>query len=146
MAKLMGVLGEEIRRLARKEIRFQTARTKQAASRHRREIAALKRDVRDLQRLMKKASLASGTARAAGPAENLDIQDGTRFSARSVAAQRRRLGLSAADFGKLVGVSGLTIYNWEQKKSRPRVSQLQKYLSVRGLPKKEALSRLGRAD
>jgi DNA-binding transcriptional regulator YiaG len=43
--------------------------------------------------------------------------DATRFSARSVEAQRRKTGLSAADYAKLVGVSTLTIYNWEQGKS-----------------------------
>ena len=35
--------------------------------------------------------------------------ESVRFSARSVKAQRSRLGLSAADYGKLVGVSGLTM-------------------------------------
>jgi len=49
---------------------------------------------------------------------------GVRFSARSVRAQRARLGLSAKDFGGLVGVSALTIYSWESGKSRPRARQL----------------------
>jgi len=49
---------------------------------------------------------------------------GARFSARSVKAQRARLGLSAKDFGRLVGVSALTVHSWESGKSRPRKKRL----------------------
>ena len=68
--------------------------------------------------------------------------ESVRFSARSVKAQRSRLGLSAADYGKLVGVSGLTIYNWEHDKSRPRQAQLAALVAVRGIGKREALLKL----
>jgi transcriptional regulator with XRE-family HTH domain len=51
--------------------------------------------------------------------------------------------LSAKDYGKLMGVSGLTIYNWEAGKSKPRRSQLPKIVSVRGIGKREAMQRLG---
>ena len=51
--------------------------------------------------------------------------------------------MSAKDYGKLMGVSGLTIYNWEAGKSKPRRSQLPKIVSVRGIGKKEAMQRLG---
>ncbi len=57
-------------------------------------------------------------------------------------AQRSRLGLSAADYGKLVGVSGLTIYNWEHEKARPRKAQLTALVAVRGIGKREALLKL----
>ena len=57
-------------------------------------------------------------------------------------AQRSRLGLSAADYGKLVGVSGLTIYNWEHGKARPRKAQLAALVTVRGVGKREALLKL----
>jgi DNA-binding transcriptional regulator YiaG len=67
-----------------------------------------------------------------------------RFSARSVKAQRNRLGLSAADYGKLVGVSGLTIYSWEHEKSRPRKAQLAALIAVRGIGKREALLKLAK--
>ena len=53
---------------------------------------------------------------------------------------RKRLGLSAADFGQLVGVSGLTIYNWESGKSKPRRKQLPQIAHVRTLGKKQALA------
>jgi DNA-binding transcriptional regulator YiaG len=68
--------------------------------------------------------------------------ESVRFSARSVKAQRSRLGLSAADYGKLIGVSGLTIYNWEHQKSCPRKAQLAALVTVRGIGKREALMKL----
>jgi DNA-binding XRE family transcriptional regulator len=67
---------------------------------------------------------------------------GVRFSARSVKAQRARLGLSAKDFGRLVGVSALTVYSWESGKSRPRKKQLAGLAAVRRLGKREARKRL----
>jgi len=39
-------------------------------------------------------------------------------------------------------VSGLTIYNWEKEKSKPRKSQLPKLQDVRGIGQREALKRL----
>ena len=57
-------------------------------------------------------------------------------------AQRERLGFSAADYAKLVGVSPVTIYNWEHGKSRPRKEQLAALAAVRGIGKREALAKL----
>ena len=65
------------------------------------------------------------------------------FSAKTVLSERKRLELSAADYGELVGVSGLTIYNWEKDKSRPRKKQLAAWHAVKGIGKREAWNRLG---
>ncbi len=133
MSNIAAVLKEEIRRLAKKEIRAQVGTTKQAVVKYRSDIAKLKRVLsqqeREIQRLKK-----------GQPQE--EPQEAIRFSARSVKAQRSRLGLSAADYGKLVGVSGLTIYNWEHGTSRPRKAQLAALAAVRGIGKREALKRL----
>ena len=67
---------------------------------------------------------------------------GVRYSARSVRAQRKRLGISAEDYGRLIGVSGLTIYNWEHGKARPRKAQLAALIAVRGIGKREAVKQL----
>lgn len=140
MANLAGILKEEIRRLARKEIKSQNSTMKQAVARYRREIAALKRQL--AQQSKKIDRLERNGHGPSSPAEESNGLDGVRFSAKSVRSQRRRLGLSAADYGRLVGVSGLTIYNWEHGKSRPRKSQLASLTAVRGIGKREALARL----
>jgi DNA-binding transcriptional regulator YiaG len=68
--------------------------------------------------------------------------NGVRFSARSVKAQRKRLGLSAEKYAKLVGVSSLTIYSWESGKTKPRKAQFDALVAVRGIGKREAMQRL----
>jgi DNA-binding transcriptional regulator YiaG len=137
MPNIASVLKEEIRRLAKKEVKAQVGATRQAVVKYRRDIAKLKRLLSQQEReikLLKKQQVQT-------PEENESLE-GIRFSARSVKAQRSRLGLSASDYGKLVGVSGLTIFNWEHQKSRPRKAQLAALAAVRGIGKKEALLKM----
>ena len=139
MPNIAGVLKEEICRLARREIKVQVGKTQKAAAQYRRDIAKLKRQLGQQERELK---LLKKQGQQGQPEAEEDELEGVRFSARSVKAQRSRLGLSAADYGKLVGVSGLTIYNWEQEKARPRKAQLAALVAVRGIGKKEALAKL----
>ena len=66
-----------------------------------------------------------------------------KFSPETVYAERERLELSAADYGELVGVGQLTIYSWEHGRNTPRQAQLEKWLAVRGISKREAWETLG---
>jgi DNA-binding transcriptional regulator YiaG len=140
MTTLAVALKDEIRRLARKEIKAHTGSTAQAVAQHRREIAKLKRQVRALE---KKVAFLEGQERnRLGKPELNGAVEEARFSARSVRAQRNRVGLSAADYAKLVGVSPLTIYNWEHGKSRPRKEQLASLVALRGIGKRQAQTKL----
>jgi DNA-binding transcriptional regulator YiaG len=132
-------LKDEIRRLARREIKAQTGRTTKAVAQYRREIAALKRRVSEQE---KKIAFLEGQERKRVPDAPASMNGSVRFSARSVKAQRRKVGLSADDYAKLIGVSSLTIYNWEHGKSRPRQEQLSSLASIRGIGKREAQARL----
>jgi DNA-binding transcriptional regulator YiaG len=140
MPNIAGVLKEEICRLAKKEVKAQVGTTRRATIQYRRDIAKLKQLVgqqeKEIKYLKKKVQQQGETQ----PTD--DQLEGVRFSARSVKAQRHRLGLSAADYGKLVGVSGLTIYSWEHEKSRPRKAQFAALVAVRGIGKREALMKL----
>jgi transcriptional regulator with XRE-family HTH domain len=53
-----------------------------------------------------------------------------------------RLGLSAGDFGKLVGVSANSVYAWESGSTIPRREQLAKIAALRAVGKLEAAKRL----
>ena len=70
------------------------------------------------------------------------IAKGKRFSAHGLKTHRERVGLSAADYSKLVGVTAQTVYSWEQGKSKPRDEQLAALVAVRDLGMREALKRL----
>ncbi len=138
---LAGILKDAMRRLARKEIRAETGKTKQAVAQYRRDIARLKREIQSQRKEL--AFLKSQEHRRLGQRPTVEgPQEKVRFSARSVRAQRKRLKLSAADYGKLVGVSGLTIYSWEHGNRRPRRAQLASLAAVRGIGKREALAKL----
>jgi DNA-binding transcriptional regulator YiaG len=141
MPNMAAVIKGEIARLAKKEAKSATSQLKRASVRHRTDIAKLKRlfdqQEKEIKLLKKQAQQQQGQ-----PQPTEDELEGVRFSARSVKGQRQRLGLSAANYGKLVGVSGLTIYAWEQGKSKPRKAQLAALVAVRGIGKREALKRL----
>ena len=140
MSNVAAVLKQEITRLARREVRSLTKSLAKAAARFRRDIAELKRENSKARagigRILRQA-LKVGAAPVA-EVETVKV----RFSARSVTAQRKRLGISATDFGKLIGVTAHTIYAWENGTSKPRTAQLAAFGAIRGLGKAEAKARL----
>ncbi len=142
MPNLAAVIKEEIRRLAKREIKATTSSTKSAVAQYRRDIAALKRTVSGQQKEI--AFLKAQEQKRLGQPETKGEEEleGVRHSARSVKAQRKRLKLSAKDFGKLVGVSGLTVYNWEHGKGRPSKDNLAALVAVRDMGRREAMAKL----
>lgn len=141
MPNFAAALKDEIVRLARKEIRTQTRATKRLAAQHRRDLAALKRTVTALRKEVAFLAAQERKRVKRHPVQE-ERAEGVRFSPRWVKIHRDKLGLSAADYGKLIGVSGLTIYHWESGKARPRDRFLPKLAAVRGLRKREARQRL----
>jgi len=141
MPNIASVLRHEISRLAKKEIKTATQSTKQAVTQHRRDLAMLKRLVQ-VQGKELRFLKAQESKRLKQPASVEEPMKGTRFSARSVRAQRQRLGLSAEKFGKLVGVSGITIYLWETGKGRPRKERLGPLFALRHIGRREAQKKL----
>lgn len=113
---------------------------KKAVSTYRAEIAALKRRTQaleqQLRRLGKTSAPAAATAQDEGPSTV------HRFSAKGLASQRRRLGLSANDCGLLLGASGQSVYNWEEGKARPRVKHMAAIAALKTLGKKDARKHL----
>jgi len=138
--KMMKALQDEIARLARKEIRSETSTTKKAAAQYRRDIAELKRLVSALDRRLSTLESLEKKRLKKQPAEAM--AENARFSPVWLRKHREKLGLSAADYGKLVGVSAGTIYNWENEKSKPRKAQLVSFVEIRGLGKRAARRRL----
>jgi DNA-binding transcriptional regulator YiaG len=140
MPNIAMVLKEEISRLARKEVRRQTQALRKASGQYRKDIAEMKRQLFDLQR---KVNPLQKQVLKSGPSQVVKTEtSGVRFTAKGLRSQRQRLGLSAADYGKLVGVTGQTIYSWEHEIARPRKGQLPRIASLRRLGKREALDHL----
>ncbi|MEP6482851.1 MAG: helix-turn-helix transcriptional regulator [Rudaea sp.] len=138
MPNIANVLREEITRISRRELRKQTATLQRASAQFRRDIAALKREVTQLQREIKQNVRSN---RASAPEKEVDTRS-MRFVAKGFRTLRHRLGLSASQMGKLLGVSEQSIYNWETKVSTPRRTHLPAIAKLRGLGKREALTLL----
>jgi DNA-binding transcriptional regulator YiaG len=140
LANIAVVLKEEISRLARKEVKGQTQKLQKAVAQYRKDIAALKRQTAELR---SKMVYATRLMRSSAPGQVSETKSqGIRITAKGIRSHRSLLGFSAADYGALVGVTGHTIYKWEQGENRPRQRQLTALASVRGLRKREAVARL----
>ena len=142
MPNLAALLKSEISRVARKEIKSQVDALTHAARASRREIVALKQRMLELERKLARSErtvsklLPSPTQAEAAGAKT------PRVTAKGLASLRKRLDLSAADFGRLVGASGLSVYKWEQGRAKPQARYVSALIALRGIGKKEAARRL----
>ncbi len=136
MPNIASVLKEEIARVARKEVRSETETLKKTSGQYRSDIAALKRRVVALEKLV--ASL--GRAKPFAP-KSPEQSSPMRYSAKGLIAQRQRLGLSGPEMALLLGVSAQTVYNWESGKSRPRQQQMLAIAAVREMGRREATAK-----
>lgn len=140
------VLKDEITRLAKKVLKTQVAPLQASAAAHRRHIAAMKRQISALEKeVARLRKAAPGRAPAAASDEDSG-QPPLRFQAKGLRSLRARLGLSAEEFGKLAGVSGQSVYNWEAEKTVPRRAQLQSLSRLRSLGKREVRKMLDSAS
>jgi len=142
MPNIGTLLKQEIVRLSRREIRAHLQVTKKASAQSRGHIAALRRQVATLERQLALMQRRGPDKPPAAPAS----ADATkvRFVAKGLKSHRQRLDLSAADYGRLAGVSAQSIYNWEQGHTSPRAEQLRTIAALRGVGKREAERRLER--
>ena len=140
MTNIAVTFRQEITRLARREIRSQTQGLRRASAQFRRDVAGLKRRASELKSEVTRLERRIGKEVAPQMTEADTAK--VRFTAKGVISKRRSLGISAADFGRLAGVTGHTIYKWEHGTSRPRKAQLSALGSIRRLGKTEARARL----
>jgi DNA-binding XRE family transcriptional regulator len=136
---IASVLKSEIARVARKEIRQEVEALKNADRQRRSQVAELNKLVKELQRALKQVQ------RMAPPPPQTPPNQGPgnlRFSPARLKAQRQKLGLSAEAFGKLVGVTGLSVYNWERAKTRPSADKLAAIASLRRVGKRAIEARI----
>jgi len=137
---IANVLKEEITRVARKQNRADTSAMRKASTQYRRDIAELKRRVEALTKQVAYLERREGERVKQAAPEDLAV--GKRFSPRGLRTHRSKLGLSAAEYASLIGVSAQTVYNWERGTSKPRQQQLAALVEVRGLGKRDAEKRL----
>lgn len=139
------MLRAEIKRVATRIAREEVAVLRKAVAGHRHEIAKLKRKNLELERALR--SLGRSETRKDGKTAQGDHESGSRvrFSPAWLKALRKRFGISAEDFGKLIGMSGQSIYNLEQGKYPAKKDVAVRIASLRGLSKKQVAETLAAA-
>ena len=125
---------EEISRVAGKDLRA-------AVNELNEEIRSLQREVSELKSQIAGSQGTNGEpsgppAGDAKPASREAVS--VRVTPSSIKKHRKRLRLSQAQMGKLLGVSAITILNWEQGKSKPRVANREAIAELRTTKLKDA--------
>jgi DNA-binding XRE family transcriptional regulator len=137
------VLKEEIRRLARKELKFTTAV-------FHKELVRVKKIARDLRRQLttlaknqtKSVRTAAAPSKDAGP--GLPWVRKSRMTGKTIRELRARLNLTQAELAKLLNVSALAVYQWEHSEGtlNLRKKSREALLTARTLGQREARRRI----
>jgi DNA-binding transcriptional regulator YiaG len=140
MPNVAKVLGEEISRLAKKEARAATAKLTEQVRKLRKtvqnqshQIAGLKKE---LSRKADKSVRDPVVPQASGDGKAI------RVGPDSIKRLRVKLKLSQNEMGRLMGVSALTVSNWEGGKFSPRGENRETISALRKMRVREVKARL----
>lgn len=141
MPDVAAVLKEEIRRLARKEVKQLVSSLekdnrllKKTVSAQRKRLDRLEKQVRNRQ------AAAVADSAEADAADDAAEGSRARISAKAIRELRQKFGMSREAFGKLLGVSSQSIYQWERQEGRLNLRSRTKaaVVDVRKMGKREA--------
>lgn len=144
MPNVAAVLKAEIARVARQQLKSELSPLKKALQGQRALVRKQRERIDALQKEV--AALRRGKASAAATPAEEGEGPRRRFSPARLKAQRGRLGLSAAEFARLVGVSAQAVYGWERGLSRPAAPSLERIAGLRALGKRQVAERLAALD
>jgi HK97 family phage major capsid protein len=145
MTTFANQLKAEIARIAKKAGKAETAALKKSSSHYRSEISALKKRISDLESSIQRLAKQAGKPGRANAKADTEDKEKLRFRQDGFITLRKKLGLSANEMGQLLGVSGQSIYKWEQGKAKPRASQLPAIAAARKMGKKQVMAKLAGA-
>jgi DNA-binding transcriptional regulator YiaG len=146
MPNIAKVLREEIQRLAKRQVRAalrpvrrDTVRLKKNVAELRRQMTTLNRTSRELVKTVTPVVAIKETEKAMERAATL------RPTSTGLKKLRARLGLTQAQFGKLLGVSGQAVVRWASQEGRIRMRKttLSALAGIQTIGKRDAWRRLG---
>ncbi len=135
MADIKKVLIDEIRRLARKEIKLSVSSLSSKIIEMKKLLSAHTKLLKEL-----KVSSLDVSARASNKVQALQDtleEKGIRMNGKGIRKLREKLGFSQKDFATLIGASHLSVCHWEMEKSQPRAAFKKSIAQLRGIGKKE---------
>lgn len=144
MPNVMTALKAEIARIARKEAKALVSPVKKPSGKLRSFVADLKRRVSALEKVNHELQSRLTKVEGSQPAPSEQQNKRGWISGKGIKSLRKKLGLSQADFARLVQVSPITVYQWESKKGMLtfRGGTKAKLFALRGIGAREAKARL----
>ena len=136
MPDIKAVLSEEIRRLAKKEVKAAVLPLLKTIAEQRHVISELKKRIA----VIEKTAAAEKTEKSAGTVVGTEKK--LRLNAAGIVRIRSKLKLTQSDFAKLLGVSSHTVSIWELGKVSPRQDTKAAICALRTLGKREIKQRL----
>ena len=142
MPDIKAVLNEEIRRLAKKEVKAAVLPLAKTIAEQRHIISELKKRIVEIEKRVSsgKAAVSEETETAAETGKKL------RLNAAGIVRIRTKLKLTQSEFAKILGVSSHTVSIWELGKVSPRQDAKTAICALRTLGKREIKRRLAAED
>ena len=148
MSNVVKALKAEIMRISRKEAKSATQGIRKSNTWLRKIVADLRKRLVLLEKDNKRLVATIKKYQVESP-QKLDQEEGkkARLTSRGIRSLRKKLRLSQADFGKLVGATTGAVYLWEKKEGALNLRDRTKaaLLSIRGLGAREAKEKLAEA-
>lgn len=132
MPNLQQLLSEEIRRLARKEI-------KNELGEQRKQLVLMRKTIIDQNRrikMLEKMIPVPAKPELSAPEVSAEAKS-VRITAKQIRALREKFGLSQGKFAILLGVNLNSVRYWESEKVEPREAQKRKVAAIRDMGKRE---------
>jgi DNA-binding XRE family transcriptional regulator len=148
MPNVMKTLRDEITRLARKEVKASVTKVHKPTVQLKHDVAALKRTV---AALVKATNIMRGVLEKIVTSQPPPVAEETskaRITGKGVRSLRRKLRVSQADFGKLIGVTAQAVVNMEKKSGPLAVRKVTRaaILAIRGMGAREAHKVLSKGE
>ena len=118
MATFSKVFQDEVRRLARKEVKDTLAKLQSESAGLRRTVSDMKQRVAALERDNRRLVKDYGERREEAMQVTPTAVDRARISGKTIRTLRDKLGLTQADFARLLDVSPQSVYQWERRDDR----------------------------
>jgi len=149
MSNVVKILKAEIARISKREAKSATEGIGKSNTWLRKTVADLKKRVLSLEKENKHLVATLKKYQVESP-QKVDAEEGkkARFTSKGIRALRKKLRLSQADFGKLLGTTPHAVYLWEKKERALNLRDKTKaaLLSIRGLTARDAKEKLAEAQ
>jgi len=137
MPKYVGLLQDEISRLARKEVAKSQKSLKKTAIAVRKENTELRNRVKTLEQIVAGLQKAAGCEKKIKEMPSAEEAKGVKIQPRSITTLRKKHGLSVLKMAALLDISNKSLDRWEKGIGTPQTESKKKILAFRKLSKSE---------